>query len=637
MAKTLINLFLKSVELFPENPMIWEKTGEKYCSTTYKDSLEKVQQTAAGLMQMGFKKGERVILLSEGRNDWVFSELGVLFAGGINVPLSVKLQEPTELRFRIAHSGARFAIVSERQLSKVMNIKNDLPDLEKIIVLDSYEEKDDDLLAITDVRASGSKYLKENADECEKRWQSIKGDDNANICYTSGTTADPKGIVLTHRNYTANVEQARALFDVPDEYVSLIILPWDHAFAHTCGIYTLISAGASMAAIELGKTPLETVKNIGKNIKETQPHFIMSVPALSDNFKRNIERGIAAKGNTVEKLFRFALKVAYAYHGDGFRNGKWQGIGLLKPIHNLFTNIIFSKIHEQFGGRLGFFVGGGALLDVEYQRFFAAIGIPVYQGFGLTEAAPVISANKPTALKMGSSGTLVPNLEIKICDEDRNELPKGQKGEIVVKGENVMKEYWRNPEATKDTIIDGWLYTGDLGYMDNDDYLIVLGRYKSLLISDDGEKFSPEGIEESLIGQCPYILQVMLYNNQKHCTTALIVPNKQAILDRAKAEGWDLETDEGQKAVITLYVDTLKSYQKDPHLKKMFAGKWVPSTFALLGEQFTEANRFLNSTMKMVRWRITQYYQDRIDYMYTPEGMDPYNHQNKTIVNRFVD
>ena len=232
---------------------------------------------------------------------------------------------------------------------------------------------------------------------------------------------------------------------------------------------------------------------------------------------------------------------------------------------------------------------------------------------------------------------MVPNLEIKICDEDRKELPKGQKGEIVVKGENVMKEYWRNPEATKDTIIDGWLYTGDLGYMDNDDYLIVLGRYKSLLISDDGEKFSPEGIEESLIGQCPYILQVMLYNSQKHCTTALIVPNKQAILDRVKAEGWDLKTDEGKKAVINLFVETLKSYQKDPHLKKMFAGKWVPSTFALLGEQFTEANRFLNSTMKMVRWRITQYYQDRIDYMYTPEGMDPYNNQNKTIVNRIVD
>lgn len=634
MSKTLIDLFRESVDKYPDNPFMWQKDGDEFRSVTYRASFEIVASTAAGLIEMGLAKGDRVLLLSEGRNDWVFSELAIFFAGGICVPVTVKLQQPAELRFRLSHSGTRFAIVSGRQSQKILKIKNDLPDLEKVIVLDIIENAGDDVLTMADVRAQGKTHLKQNADKFHDRWQSVTSEDPANICYTSGTTADPKGIVLSHGNFTANVKQANALFTVHQHYISLLILPWDHSFAHTAGIFTLMSGGASMAAVEIGATPTETIKNIGKNIREIRPHFILSVPALSDSFKRNIERGITNLGGRVEKLFQWGLKIGEAYQGDGFRKHRWRGNILLKPLHALFDAIIFSKIREQFGGRLRFFVGGGALLDVTYQRFFAAIGMPIYQGYGLTEASPIISANHPKSLKMGTSGQAVPDMDIRICDEEGRTLPAGQKGEIVVRGANVMQCYWNNPQATADAVKDGWLYTGDMGYLDDEGFLVVLGRFKSLLISNDGEKFSPEGIEESLMGSSPYIHQIMLYNNQNPYTSALIVPNKSLLLSTLDKMGYTCDSKEGQREAIEIFEKAIQKHQTDPMLKDKFPGKWLPSTFAILGEAFSESNQFLNSTMKMVRWRITQHYQDRIEFIYTTEGKNPYNAKNMKIIQR---
>ena len=632
--RTLINFFLNSVEKYPDNTLMWEKQDSEYKSTTYREAREIVEKTAAGLMKLGLKPGERVVLFSAGRNDWVISELAILYCGAINVPLSVKLKELNELKFRFDHSQTRFAIVSKNQLELVKQIKSDLPTLEKIITLDEVEIEDPDLISINEIRSMGEQFLAEHKEEFEQRYNSVQENDAANICYTSGTTADPKGIVLTHLNYTVNVEQGLGLYQIPEHFVSLLILPWDHSFAHTAGIYLLMSSGASMAAVELGKSIIETTKNIGKNIKEIKPYFLLSVPALSANFKKNIEKGIKDKGEKVWNLFQKGLKIAYAYQGDGFRNHRWHGNLLLAPLYLFFDKLIFKKIRQGFGGNLKFFVGGGALLDIDFQKFFTALGIPIYQGYGLTEAAPIISANCPGSQKMGSSGRIVPNQEIKIKDDKDNDLPVGEKGEIVVKGENVMKEYWHNPDATAETVKDGWLYTGDMGYMDKDGYLFVLGRYKSLLISDDGEKFSPEGIEESLLSHSPYIDQIMLYNNQNPYTVTFIVPNFSAVLAYLAQKGIDKTTSEGQEAVIQLFVDEINRYKQEPKFQKMFPGKWIPTSFALLGSPFTEENGFINSTMKMVRWKICEFYKERIDFMYTPEGKDVFNHHNKTIVSR---
>lgn len=633
--RTIVQLFEDSVNMYADNILMWEKKTDQYEGTTYKELQQSVYNFAAGLMALGIQKGDRIALIAEGRNEWVIAELGILYTGAIDVPMSVKIDELSDLKFRLSHSGCRMVVVSGRHSHKIFAIDNDLPELEKIIVLDPVEHQHKSIIFLDELYATGEDFLQSHRQEFETRRDSIVESDAANICYTSGTTADPKGIILTHRNYTANVEQATALMPIPEWYTSLLILPWDHSFAHTAGIYTLMKNGASMSSIQVGKTPMETLKNIPINIKETKPVFLLSVPSLAQNFRKNIEKGIRQKGPKVEKLFNNALKLAYKYNGIGWDRGKGLKF-LLKPMYALYDKILFSKIREGFGGRLEFFIGGGALLDIELQRFFYAVGMPMYQGYGLTEAAPIISANVPMKHKLGSSGAIVADLEVKICDDKGNALPVGEKGEIVVKGENVMAGYWNNEKATSETLRDGWLHTGDLGYLDNDNFLYVLGREKSLLISNDGEKYSPEGIEEALMAQSPYIDQVMLHNSQSAYTVALMVLN-QALVERYLSEkGLTFSDEEGQTAVIKLVESEINEY-RDGKYAGEFPTKWLPASFAILGEGFTEENKFMNSTMKMVRGKITEFYKARLDYMYTAVGKDVYNHQNKTIVARFKE
>ena len=319
----------------------------------------------------------------------------------------------------------------------------------------------------------------------------------------------------------------------------------------------------------------------------------MSVPALATNFRKNIEAGIEKQGKTAWNLFKQGLKVAYAYNGEGYNRGKGKR-ALLKPLVAFYDKILFSKIRKSFSSNLQYFIGGGALLDIELQRFFYAIGIPMYQGYGLSEASPIISANSAQAHKLGSSGKTMPRMEIRIGDDNMNPLPVGQKGEILIKGGNVMKGYWKNPEATAETIVDGWLRTGDMGYLDADGYLYVLGRTKSLLISNDGEKFSPEGIEESITAKSEYIDQCVLHNNQSPYTTALLTVNKGALKRRT--------TNPAEAAQI--FADEIADYMKGGKYDGMFPYRWIPTVFAIIEEPFSEKNGMVNSTMKIVKHKV---------------------------------
>jgi long-chain acyl-CoA synthetase len=262
------------------------------------------------------------------------------------------------------------------------------------------------------------------------------------------------------------------------------------------------------------------------------------------------------------------------------------------------------------------------------------VGIPMLQGYGLTEAAPVVSANTLARHKLGSSGRPLPGVEVRICDTNGSRLEAGAAGEIVVRGENVMAGYWRNETATADALRGGWLYTGDLGYLDADGFLYVLGRVKSLLIADDGEKYSPELIEEALAEHSPYIEQVMLYNNQSPYTSALLVPSREAVVRWARAQGLAVTTLEGQEAVLRLLEGEVAKYRDGGIFAGAFPSRWLPSAIAVLGEPFTEQNHMLNSTMKMVRGKIVDYYRNRIDYLYTPQGRSIVSDQNRTIVSR---
>ena len=628
MKKTLVDLFEESVKLYPNNTFLLEKTDKVFEPTTYTQVKEKVYQLGAGLQALGVKKGDNMALLSEGRNMWVIGELSMFYAGAVNVPLSIKLEESNDLLFRLIHGDVKFVMVSGTQLKKVRAIIDQLPEVKKVIVFDEQDHYEDREIALSEVQKMGDEFLASHTqEEFLKVAHSIQNDDYATITYTSGTTADPKGVVLTHRNYTSNVEQACTLVNIDQTWRTLIILPLDHCFAHVVGFYIMMAKGATAATVQVGRTPLESLKNIPLNIKEVKPHFILSVPALAKTFKKNIEQGIRAKGKTTVKLFNFGMKVRQIYYGDSNLDFKgWRY--LLKPVVALFDKIIFSKVRENFGGELKFFIGGGALLDKNLQKFYVGIGIPMFQGYGLSEATPVLSSNGPEKYRFGSSGKLVQPLELKICDSEGKELPVGEMGEIVVKGENVMAGYWKNPESTADTVKEGWLYTGDLGYMSKEGLLYVKGRFKSLLISSDGEKYSPEGIEEALVGQSKYIDQVMLYNNQSPYTIALIVPNKDNLKRKMAYKNLTLESEEGRKYAIKKLEKELNKYKKGGDFEGMFPERWLPSTFAVLPEPFTEQNQMINSTMKMVRGKIEKAYAGLIDYLYTPEGKQIFNQKN---------
>ena len=626
--KTIIQLFENSVDQFGKNPFLWEKTSSSYQSVSYESLYEEVQQFAAGLFSLGIKKTDRIGLLSEGRNAWVLSELGVLFAGAVNVPLSVKLNAQNELKFRLNHSEARIVVVSKNHLDKIRSIKDQLESIESIIVLDENIELQNKEISLSQLMKLGKELSETDYSELKEIQKNIEGDDDANISYTSGTTADPKGIILTHNNYTSNVYQASSLMEIPASYKTLLILPWDHSFAHTAGIYSFMLKGASIAAVQQGKSPMEALKNIPNNIKEIKPDIILSVPALAKNFKKNIEKGIKTKGPKVEKLFNKALEVAYKYNGAGWDKGKGTRM-FLKPLYMFYDKILFSKVRENFGGNLKFFVGGGALLDIEMQRFFYAIGIPMYQGYGLSEASPIISSNAHHNHKLGSSGFIVQNMDLKICDDNGNSVPVGEKGEIVIKGGNVMKGYWKNEKASAETLRDGWLHTGDMGYIDQDRFLYVLGRFKSLLIASDGEKFSPEGIEEAFVDQSPLLDQCILHNNQDPYTIALLVPNKGAVLSQLKPLHLTLESEEGQTAALQLIQNELNEYRPGGKHEDMFPHRWLPTAIGILPEAFTEKNRLLNSTMKVVRDRVNSYFKEYVDFLYTPEGKNIFNSKNK--------
>ena len=630
---TIIDFVEKYSRTFPQNVYIREKVDGVWKEITQEQTREEAYRIGAGLMALGVEKGDKIALLSESRAMWVLSELGAMYAGATDVPLSVNLGDGKDLLFRIHHSEARWILVSANQLPKIRAIIGECPQVQRVIVFDDTAFFVDGLqegeIRMSDIQKMGEGFLQTHRKDFVGRYSSVGPDDYANISYTSGTTADPKGILLTHRNYTANVAQGSSVISLDENDVLLIILPLDHCFAHVAGMYTMMMYGGSIAFVPIGKNALATLRNVPTAIKETRPHAMLSVPALARNFKKNIEAGIKAKGPKVEKLFNFAVRNAIAYNKEYYNAG-----GILdwwrKPLMWVFDKLIFKNVRESFGGRMKFFVGGGALLDIELQRFFCAVGMPMFQGYGLTEATPIICANSAGHAIFGSSGRIVKPMDCKICDEQGNEVPHGTKGEIVIRGENVMAGYWKNPKATEDTIVDGWLHTGDMGYICpwDPEFLYVVGRFKSLLISSDGEKYSPEGFEDSLPEVSKFVSQVVLHNNQDPYTIVMIVPEKEALAEFVKGQGLDPASREGKIAMLHKIQSEIDSYRKGGAHEGLFPERWLPAAVVLCDEPFTIANKMMNSTMKIVRGKVEEHYADRMAYAYTAEGKNLLNERN---------
>lgn len=630
---TIVEFFEDCVEKFEKNVFLKEKTGGVWTETSYAKARNDARRIGAGLMSIGVQKGDKVTMFSEGRNLWILCELGIFYAGGVNVPISFKIEEEDDLAFKINHSESRFVIVSRAQLSKIRAVKERIPAVEKIIVLDADMPLEEDEMPVSYLFALGDMYIGKHPGSLENRAYSIEPDDYATISYTSGTTSDPKGVLLTHGNYTVDTVSTRnsVFFDPTD--TMLIILPLDHCFAHVAGMYLVMSRGASLATVPFGKSSREMLRNIPATIREVRPHIMLVVPALLKNFKKGIDTSLKDKSKLARGFISYAVSFAEYYNKDLYNRGGLAKIWML-PFLWLHDRLVFRKLRQKaFGGRMKYFIGGAAMFDTDMQKFYAAMGIPVYQGYGLSEATPVVSTNNARQNILGTCGHVLDCMEVKVCNEAGETLPVGEVGELVVRGDNVMAGYWKNPSATEKVIDkDGWLHTGDMGrqWPGDPGVISVLGRFKSLLIGEDGEKYSPETIEETLVAKSPYIEQALMVNNQRPYTIALVCPDKKALAEYVKGRFPKLDPSgyEAKIKMLEKLEEEVNMFRSGRSGEGLFPQKWLPAAVCVLPEGFTEQNGLLNATAKIVRGKVEKAYADKMEYAYTTEGKNIVNSKN---------
>lgn len=624
MQRTIIAMLHSAAEKYGNRAYTNTRTEEGWtpCSYIQADGLS--DSVAAYLLAAGFKPEQTVGILSEGKGSWVTCELGVIKARGISVPLSIKLT-PEEIAFRVNHSEAYALAVSSNTLANTVKALPFFDHKVLFIYLDEMDERlktqaaeanwkeGEDYITWSGMLQGGEKALKKDPELVKNTEKQVDENDTINICYTSGTTGNPKGIMLTHLNYWTNTHDAVELFKLPDGvFETLIVLPVDHSFAHTVGIYTSLIRGITLHFVDSRGANVSIIRNFPKNLVELKPHFIMTVPSITGNFMKKMTQGIHQKGAFIEGIFNRGLNAGILRNGDGFhRPGKWVQIKTWLP-YTLANKLVFPKLREIFGDRMNYCVGGGALLEAKQQKFFAAIGIPVFQGYGLTEAAPIISSNSPLRYKFGTSGMVAGSEKCRIMVDDTTEAKVGQKGEIVIKGDNVMKGYFKNPQASAEALRDGWLWTGDLGYYDEDGFLVVTGRAKALLIAKDGEKYSPEEVEEVMVNNLPILNQLMVYNDHQVITTALVTLQEDVASKIIEEKGC-----KDAESALKALEENLRSYEK---FATAIPNVWLPARFAIIEKAFSEADGLVNSTMKLVRYKTVEYYKERIEVMYAGEA-----------------
>ncbi|NPD46566.1 MULTISPECIES: long-chain fatty acid--CoA ligase [unclassified Lentimicrobium] len=639
---TIVSQLEYAAEHFESKTYLADKEDSGWLPLSFSDVKLQSRYLALSLHSQGLKKGEHFSILSEGSSRWVISEFSLLYNGMASVPLSVKLMDE-ELPFRLNHSESKGIFISKNNLAKVLNIWNQIDNKDfKLIYLDhdieyAYQlaEKQhiskDHIWSYFDLIEKGKEDYLNNASIIDQLLKNLSSEDVVTVSYTSGTTGNPKGIMLTHKNYMANSAEGVEVFKANDQLKTLIILPVDHCFAHTVAIFGALFSGMSLYFLDARGGSVNAIKNIPINLNEVKPNFLLTVPALSGNLMKKIIDGISDKGGFVEKLFHAGLKAGYEIHGDGFQKASWLSLIKNWPTYFLAKSLIFSKLSKVFGGNLQYMVGGGALLDIKQQQFFYTIGFPIYQGYGLTEATPIISSNTPFIHKLGTSGMVLPSIKCKIMNENGEECKTEEKGEIVISGDNVMKGYFKNTEASEEYIKNGCLWTGDLGYMDKNGFLVVTGREKALLIAEDGEKYSPEEIEEGLVFHAPLIQQAMLYNNQKRLTTSIITLEELKIKKLIKEQ----QITSASELLEAIHQE-IKHFKNDPVYKVKFPSKWMPSLFYIAQEAFSEDNKQVNSTLKMVRHKIEEAYQTQIDLMYSSTGNESIKKVNeKTLADMY--
>jgi len=643
MKRTILQMLDDAVTRWPDSPFVLRRTDAGWVPTSFRGARDEARQFAAWLLSAGYRKGDALAILGEGNPEWVVGELGLFMVGCISVPLSIKLLGE-EVLFRLDHSEAGGILASRNQLAKTLTaLKTTKRRDIRLVYLDADIEAAraaavgsglaaDRVIGFGEALAAGRASLSSLAAEVDRLAASVEEDDTATISYTSGTTDNPRGIMLTQRNYWTNCVDARAAVPFQPGWRTLVVLPVDHSFAHTAALYTGLHSGFALYFVDSRGGPVGTLRALPVNLQEVRPDFLYTVPALSGSFMKKILAGIEEKGPFIERIFRNGIAAGIAWNGNGFdRPPLAVRLRSFFP-YMLARTLVFGKVKKTvFGDSIRFCISGGATLDMKQQQFFAALGVPMLQGYGLTEASPIVSTNQPARCRFGTCGPVFHSVEVRIFGEDGLPMAKGGTGELLVRGPSVMKGYFKNPEATARTLRDGWLHTGDRANLDADGFLSVVGREKALLITEDGEKYSPEEIEEAVTFSTDVINQIMVYCDQRKYTSALVSLETGSVERLIKARGI-----KDGRALLAALSEEFFRFKTDPKALKVQTG-WAPSVFQIVAEPFSDRDGTMNSTMKIVRRRIVEVHRDLLEYSYTHEGSMTDNPRNlsalKTLFN----
>ena len=594
--QTLTEMFDRVTRKFAgdSRPALMHKVNGAYQHITFSELRSRVQRFALGLTTLQIKKGEMVGLISENRPEWVVSDLAMMYLGAVNVPLYPTMT-PKQIEFIFNDARVRCVIVSNQtQLAKVMKIVDLIPSLEHIIVFNEKVTSDD-------VRVVSYQSLMQRGEssECAQRdflsqcAEHALPDELFTLIYTSGTTGNPKGVMLTHRNLVSNIQSTAPCFPISHDDILLSFLPLCHSYERMGSYYLALSCGATIAYAE-------SVETVRENFLEVRPTVMTSVPRFFERLYSRIMKHVESGPRFKRIIFEWAITV-------GKKSAAARKLGNINPFlwiqHRVADILVHRKLRDKTGGRMRFFVSGGAALSRDLGEFFEAVGLQIIEGYGLSETSPVLSINRLDDFKFGTVGKPIPGVEIRIAAD----------GEVLARGPNIMKGYWGDPVATSEAVDgDGWFHTGDIGVFDEDGFLVITDRKKHLFVSSGGKNIAPQPIE-SLFLQSKYIDQFVLVGDARMYLTALVVPDFDVIREFASHSQIALPVENGvteQSEIRKFFDDEIAKIQKDlPNYERV-------RRYALLTVPFSVENGDLTPTMKTRRKFVEEKYKSTIEKMY---------------------
>lgn len=592
--QTLAEIFLQARQKHPRKDALNYKTGGKWEKISSDEMISRAENIALGLYALGLQQGDKAAILAANSPEWTLADAGCQFAGIVDVPVYTTLA-PNSVCYIINDSGAKVLFLQDEEtFERIKEILPECDSIEKIIFFNEPERKPENSVSLEELESKGAQLKAENPGLISDLIKTIKTDEVATLIYTSGTTGEPKGVMLTHQNLISNVIDAGEKYEFSEKDIPLSVLPLSHVFERT-GMYLYIFNG-------MGVFYAESIEKTPDNLQEVRPTIFVGVPRIFEKVYAKARLKAAQDSSLKEKIFNWAIEVGKEF---AYQNEKKQPIPRFLAIkHSLADRIIFSKMRQFFGGRLRACITGGAALSDDIWLIFTGAGIPIMQGYGLTETSPVISSNNPINARLGTVGKPIRNVEVRIAED----------GEIEVRGPNVMQGYYKKEKATREAFTeDGWFRTGDIGEINGDGFLKITDRKKELFKTSGGKYIAPSPIEQ-MIKASRFVSQVVLIGNERKFAAALIVPNFEQLKNYARIKNLDLKTPKElcqNEQIHNLFERQIENLTKDlSQYEKV-------KKFVLLENELTVESGELTPTLKIKRRVIDEKYKNLIEKIYS--------------------